>query len=86
MRSAIIFTGARPVFADIDPDTWNIDQGSVRKMLSDRTKAIMPVQLYGQCADMDPIREIAEDNNLMIIEDACQAHGSEYKGKRADNK
>ncbi len=80
--TSIIFTGAKPVFADIDPENWNIDPESVRKEVTPKTKAIMPVQLYGQSADMDPLREIAEEHDLKIIEDACQAHGAEYKGKR----
>jgi len=80
--TSIIFTGAKPVFADIDPDSWNIDPESVRKVVTPNTKAIMPVQLYGQSADMDPLREIAVENDLMIIEDSCQAHGAEYRRKR----
>lgn len=80
--TSIIFTGARPVFADIQPDTWNIDPTSVKKLITPRTKAIMPVQLYGQSSDMDALCEIAEEKDLMIIEDACQAHGAEYRGKR----
>lgn len=79
--TSIIFTGATPVFADIDPDTWNIDPVSVKKAITPKTKAIMPVQLYGQSADMDPLLEIADEHDLRIIEDACQAHGAKYKGK-----
>ncbi len=79
--SSIIFTGAKPVFADIYPDTWNIDPESIRKAITSKTKAIMPVQLYGQSADMDPIMEISKEHDLKVIEDACQAHGAKYKGK-----
>ena len=79
--TSIIFTGGRPVFADIDPETWNIDPESVRKMITPKTKAIMPVQLYGQSADMDPLLEIAEEHDLTVIEDACQAHGAGYRGR-----
>ena len=79
---AIILAGARPVFVDIDPETYNMDISQVEKMINDRTKAIIPVHLYGQTADMDPILELAETYNIKIIEDACQAHGAEYKGRR----
>jgi dTDP-4-amino-4,6-dideoxygalactose transaminase len=80
--TSIIFTGARPVFSDIQADTWNIDPASVLDRITDRTRAIMPVQLYGQSADMDELREIAGERDIMIIEDACQAHGAEYRGRR----
>lgn len=82
--------GATPLFADIDPVTFNIDADSMVKTLESlsdadqkRVKAIMPVHLYGQCAEMDPILEIADKYNLKVIEDAAQAIGSEYKGRRA---
>jgi dTDP-4-amino-4,6-dideoxygalactose transaminase len=78
----IIHTGAKPVFVDIDMDSYNIDPAKIEAAITDRTKAIMPVHLYGRPADMDAIREIAKRYNLKVIEDAAQAHGAEYKGKR----
>ena len=81
--SAIAFTGARPVLVDIDPHTYNIDVGAIEQAITGRTKAIMPVHLYGQPADMDPIMELAKARGLIVIEDACQAHGALYKGRRA---
>jgi dTDP-4-amino-4,6-dideoxygalactose transaminase len=81
--SAICYTGARPVFVDIDPRTFNIDVNGIEGAITEKTKAIIPVHLYGQPADMDPIREIARRRGLAVIEDACQAHGAEYKGRRA---
>ena len=79
---AIVRVGAKPIFADIDPETFNIDPKSIEAKITDKTKAIIPVHLFGQSADMDPIMEIAKKHNLIVIEDACQAIGSEYKGKR----
>ena len=80
--SAIAFTGAKPVFVDVDPDSYNIDVSAIEGAITKRTKAIMPVHLYGQSADMDPIMEAAKRRDLIAIEDACQAHGALYKGKR----
>ncbi|AGB49982.1 putative PLP-dependent enzyme possibly involved in cell wall biogenesis [Methanomethylovorans hollandica DSM 15978] len=80
--NSIVYTGAKPVFADIEPDTYIISADQVHEMITSRTKAIMPVHLYGHAADMDAIMEIAEDHNLLVIEDACQAHGATYKGKK----
>ena len=80
--SAIDYTGATPVFVDIDPRTFTIDVSAIESAITPRTKAILPVHLYGQPADMDPILEIARRHGLAVIEDACQAHGAEYKGRR----
>ena len=80
--SAIDYTGATPVFVDIDPRTFTIDVSAIEAAITPRTKAILPVHLYGQPADMDPILEIARRHGLVVIEDACQAHGAEYKGRR----
>lgn len=80
---AIVLVGARPVFVDIDPDMYLMDVAQVESKITPRTKAILPVHLYGQTVDMDPLREIAARHGLKVIEDACQAHGAEYKGCRA---
>jgi dTDP-4-amino-4,6-dideoxygalactose transaminase len=80
---AVLRTGARPVFADIDRDTWNLDPRQVENKITAHTRAILPVHLFGQCAEMEPLWRIAERHDLVIIEDAAQALGSEYQGKRA---
>lgn len=79
----ILMVGARPVLVDIDPVTFCVDVKKLEKAITPKTKAIMPVHLYGQIADMDEIIEIAKRHNLIIIEDACQAVGAEYKGHKA---
>jgi len=76
-------TGAKPVFVDIDPVTFNINPALIEEKITPKTKAIIPVHLYGQMAEMDPIMELARKYNLVVIEDACQAIGAEYKGHRA---
>jgi len=78
--NSIIYTWANPVFADIDEGSFNIDPSSIEKKITSKTKAIMPVHLYGQPCDMDSIMKLAEKHGLRIIEDACQAHGAEYRG------
>lgn len=79
---AISLTGAKPVFVDIDPETYGMDVSQVGEKITNKTKAILPVHLFGHPVDMDPLMEIANQNNLVVIEDACQAHGAEYKGKK----
>jgi dTDP-4-amino-4,6-dideoxygalactose transaminase len=81
--NSVLYTGAKPVFADIEPDTFNIDPEDIKRKITKRTKAIIPVDLYGHPAEMKAIMEIAEDKGLAVIEDACQAHGARYHGKAA---
>jgi dTDP-4-amino-4,6-dideoxygalactose transaminase len=81
--SSIHRMGATPVLADIDPETFNIDPQSVERLITSRTKAIMPVHIFGQCADMEPFWKMAAAHQLTIIEDAAQAIGAEYQGRRA---
>jgi dTDP-4-amino-4,6-dideoxygalactose transaminase len=80
---AISFCGARPVFVDIDEKTYTMNPELIEAAITPRTKAIIPVHLYGQMADMDPIMEVARKHKLYVIEDACQAHGATYKGRAA---
>src|ERR1700742_1533800 len=79
--NAVAYTGAVPVLADIDPDTLCIDPASVKSLISARTKAVVPVHLYGHPADMDVLTELAEVYGVAIIEDAAEAHGAEYRGR-----
>ncbi len=81
--AAIRYTGAIPIFVEIDPISYTMDPIKIEAAITGRTKAICPVHLFGQMADMDPIMDIAEKHNLFVIEDAAQAHGAEYKGRRA---
>ncbi|MFU0507207.1 DegT/DnrJ/EryC1/StrS family aminotransferase [Pseudaminobacter sp. NGMCC 1.201702] len=81
--AAICYIGARPVFVDIDPVTFTMDPARLESAITPRTKAILPVHLYGQMAEMDAIAEIAERHGIPVVEDACQAHGAEYLGQRA---
>lgn len=81
--AAILYVGARPVFVDIDPVTMTLDPDLIEAAISPATKAIVPVHLYGQMADMDPLLLLADRHGLVVIEDACQAHGAEYRGRRA---
>ena len=81
----IVLLGAIPVWVDIEPDTCNIDASRIEAAITPRTRAIMPVSLYGQCADMDEINAIAARHGLPVIEDAAQSYGATYKGKRSNN-
>ncbi len=81
--NAVTYTGARPVFVDSEPQTWNMDPARIEEKITGCTKAIIPVHLYGHPADMDPILEIAKRHHLYVIEDAAEAHGALYKGRRA---
>ena len=80
---AIVLVGAKPVLVDVDPDTYNMNTSQIEEKINRRTKAIIPVHLYGHTADMNPIMELAQAYQLKVIEDACQAHGAEYYGRRA---
>lgn len=80
--NAVAYTGAKPVLADVDPETLCIDPGSVETLITPRTKAVMPVHLYGHPADIDAIASIAKPRGIIVIEDAAEAHGAEYKGRR----
>lgn len=80
--NSVLYAGARPVFVDIDPRTFNLDVNQIEAAITPRTKAILPVHLYGLACDMDPIMSLAEKHGLAVIEDACQSHGATYKGKK----
>jgi perosamine synthetase len=80
--NVVVYTGARPVFADVDARTWTLDPSQLRSLINDRTRAIIPVHLYGHPADMEPIMKLAEEYHLWVVEDAAEAHGAEYKGKK----
>ncbi len=80
---AISWCGAKPVFVDVDPVTYNMDPSKLDAAITQKTKAVIPVHLFGQMADMDPILEIARRRKLCVVEDASQAHGAEYKGRKA---
>ena len=83
--NAVCYTGATPVFVDAEPDTWNIDTKKIEGKITSKTKAIMPVHLFGLPCEMDKINELAKKYNLKVIEDAAEAHGAEYKGKKCGN-
>ncbi|MEN9946042.1 MAG: hypothetical protein RLZZ293_428 [Pseudomonadota bacterium] len=83
--SMVALAGATPVFADIDPKTYNLDPNKLENLITSRTKAIIPVSLYGQCADLDPINALATKYNLAIIEDGAQSFGATYQGKHSGN-
>jgi perosamine synthetase len=81
--NCVLFQRAKPVFADIDPRTFNIDPSDVAEKITAKTKALIPIHMFGQPAKMDALKEIAEDHEIALIEDAAQAHGAEYKGQKA---
>jgi perosamine synthetase len=80
---AVVYCDATPVLVDAEPETWNIDVAKIEEKITDRTKAIMPVHIYGHPCDMDPIMKLAKEHDLYVAEDAAEAHGAEYKGKKA---
>ena len=79
--NSILFNGAIPVFADIDPETYNLDPEKVKEKITDKTKAIMPVHIFGNPCDMSALKEIADEHDLILLEDACQAHGAKVDNK-----
>ena len=80
---AVCYTGAKPIFVDADPNTWNIDVTKIEEKITPRTKAIMPVHIFGQMCDMDAIQALADKYNLLIVEDAAEAHGATWRGRKA---
>jgi len=80
--NSVLFTGAKPVFVDIDPNSFNLDPSLIEDKITKKTKAIMPVHLYGQAADIKAINDLCEDHNLILIEDAAQAHGAKFDGRK----
>ena len=80
--NAIAYLDAEPVVVDVEPATWNIDPGLIEAKITDKTRAIIPIHTYGHPADMDRLKEIADRHKLAIVEDAAEAHGAEYKGRR----
>jgi len=79
---AVVYCGAKPVLVDAEPETWNMDVNKIEEKITDKTKAIMPVHIYGHPCDMDPILKIAAEHDLYVVEDAAEVHGAEYKGKK----
>ena len=80
---AVCYTGAKPVFVDVEKDTWNIDINKIEEKITSKTKAIMPVHIFGNMCNMDAVESIAQEHDLYVIEDAAESHGSEYKGKKS---
>jgi perosamine synthetase len=80
--NVVVYTGARPVFADVDEKTWTLNPALLRSLITERTRAIIPVHLYGHPTDMEPILNLAQEYHLWVIEDAAEAHGAEYEGKK----
>ncbi len=80
---AVVYTGATPVLVDSEPETWNIDTNKIEEKITEKTKVIMPVHIYGHPCDMNPIMRLAKKYKLWVVEDAAEAHGAEYKGKKA---
>jgi dTDP-4-amino-4,6-dideoxygalactose transaminase len=83
--NSVMYVGAKPVFVDIDPSTYNIDPSLIEKKITKKTKAILPVHIFGQSADMKPILKLAKKYNLKVIEDACESLDAKYHGKKAKN-
>ena len=80
--NAVVYCGAKPVFVDSEPETWNMDPAQIEALITPRTKGIIVVHLFGHPVDMDPIMDIARRHGLFVLEDAAEAHGAEYKGRR----